>query len=354
MYTLKNLRLTALLALFAVAACDDVGTHPALQELTPGEQLELAVLDDPGSYDVATEVAAVSSDVASTFGHPGVGDARALNAQAQATFAEARSAWLAGDYAGALRLSRLARRLVARALIATGGLPAVEDLIERLEDYLLTIDAELVDDPTALTAELEKIIAEAAALLESGDSVEAAARAILGEQRLRHRRGHRDRPFHIGEDRARLEVAFAGSSVALARRLIESDAAASDVEAHDHQNRWLAHAEHMLALAERALDNGSFSRAAHFAWHAQWSALKAVILPGGITEEELRMMVDVAETLLGETEAALGDDPTELQVRLFNRAGDLFEIGVRRLEAGHKRGVAALWRSSTLSAWLIG
>ncbi|MDX1494448.1 MAG: HEPN domain-containing protein [Longimicrobiales bacterium] len=354
MQPLKNLRLTALLALFAVAACDDVSTDPGLLQLTDAEQLELAVLADQGSYDVATEVATVATDVAAEDGMAAVTDARELNTQAQAAFAQARSAWLAGDYREALRLSRIARRLVARALIATGGVPSVEDLIERLEDFLQTIDAEVVDDPDALRAELESIVAEARALLEAGDSVEAAARAILGDQRLRHRRGHRDRPFHVRDDRARLEVAFAGVSIQLAERLIASDAAASDVEIADRQNRWLRHAHRMLELAQRALENGRWGRAVHFAHHAQWSALKAVILPGGVTEAELRMMVEVAAHLLEEAEASLGDDATELQMRIFNRAADLYETGVRRLEAGQKRGVAALWRSSTMSAWLIG
>jgi len=354
MHTLRNLRFTALLALFAVAACDDVATDPALEELTAEEQLELSVLADEGSYDVATEVATVSTDVASAVGRAGSSDARALNARARVAFAQARQAWLNDDHREALRLSRLARRLVAQALIATGGVPAVEDMIERLEDALLTIDAEAVDDPDAIRAELEAILAEAQELLEAGEPVAAAARAILGDQRLRHRRGHRDWRFHVGEDRARQEVAFARSSVALAERLIASDAAATDAEIADRQNRWLAHAHRFLAMAERAFENGRFGRALHFAHHAQWSGLKAVILPGGVTDEELRMMVEVSERLLDEARASLGDDPSELQLRVLNRATDLYEIGVRRLEAGYKRGVAALWRSSTMSAWLIG
>lgn len=357
MQTLKNLRISAVLALFALAACDDVGTEPALQELTPNEELELAVLADQGAFDDAVEVATVSYEVATETGDPRASDARSLSEQARVAFDQARAAWLAGDRVEALRLSRLARRLVARALIETGGLPTVEDLIERLEDLLLTVDAEVVDDPEALKAELEKIIAEARAMLASGDSVGAAARAILGDQRVRHHRGDRQRPFHVGPDRARLEVAFAVSSLALAERLIASDVEPTDVaetELRDRRNRWLMHAERMLAMAERALENGLLGRAVHFAHHAQWSALKAVILPGGVTEEELRLMVDVSKRLLEEAEASLGDEPTVLQLRVLRRATDLYELGVRRLEAGYRRGVAALWRSATMSRWLIG
>lgn len=349
-----KLRLPALLALLAAVACDDLATDPAFQELTADEQLELAVLADDGSYQVATEVAAITTDIATAEGDAGADDARALTDEAAIAFDRAREAWLANDHPEALRLSRLARRLVARALIATGGVPAVEDLIERLEDFLLTVDAEVVDDPDALRAELETIVAEARALLEAGESVEAAARALLGDLRIRHRRGDRDRPFHIGAPRARLEVAFAGSSVALAKRLIASDAATTDLAIADRQNRWLVHAEGLLALAERALSDGLYGRAVHFAHHAQWSALKAVILPGGVTRDELRMLIDVGTQLLEEAEASLGDTATELELRVFNRASGLLETGIRRVEAGYLRGIAAVWRSSVMSAWLIG
>ena len=129
---------------------------------------------------------------------------------------------------------------------------------------------------------------------------------------------------------------------------------ASETDAVDHQDRWLANAHEMLEKAEQALANGNFARAVHFAQHAQWSALKAVILPGGITQEELRTMLQLAEALLMDAEVALGDEASGLELRLLNRAGSLIEIGIERLEAGHKRGVAALWRSAVISTWLIG
>ena len=162
-------------------------------ELTPQEELQLAVLADQGSFDIAVELTQVMNNVATSRGMGGATQARALNAEARAAFAEARAAMLAGDHRRALEASTIARRLIARALIMTGGVPSVEDLIERLQDILLTIDPEVFDDPDALRAELEVIIAEAQALLASGDSVGAAARAILGEQGTRMRRGRRDR-----------------------------------------------------------------------------------------------------------------------------------------------------------------
>ena len=215
MRTLTNRRFLALFGLFAVAACDDSSTDMAFDELTYQEQLELAVLADQGSFDIAADLTQVTNDLAMARSMGGATEARALNADARAAFAEARAAMLSGDHRRALEASAIARRLMARALIMTGGVPAVEDLIERLEDILLTIDPEVFDDPAALRAELEAIIAEAHALLASGDSVAAAARAILGEQRARLRRGRRDRRGDIDPDRARLAVALGGSAVSL-------------------------------------------------------------------------------------------------------------------------------------------
>ena len=357
MRTLTNHRFLALLGLFAVAACDETSMDLGFDELTPQEQLQLAILADPGSYDIAVDFTQVMNNVAMSRGMGGATQARALNAEARAAFAEARAAMLAGDHRRALEASAIARRLIARALIMTGGVPSVEDLIERLEDILLTIDPDVFDDPEALRAELEVIIAEAHALLAAGDSVAAAARAILGEQGTRLHRGRRDRRGDIDPDRARLAVALGATAVSLAERSIADEVVPTDAietDAVDNRDRWLANAHEMLEKAEQALANGNFARAVHFAQHAQWSALKAVILPGGITQEELRTMLQLAEALLMDAEVALGDEASDLDLRLLNRAGSLIEIGIERLEAGHKRGVAALWRSAVISTWLIG
>ena len=353
MRTLNKLRFLSLLPAFALAACGDISTD-AFEDLTLEEQAELAVLADEGAYEIANEISSISNDVAMARGNGGAMEGRSLNLEARAAFAEARDAYMAGDHRRALDLVRAARRLVARAMIATGGVPSVEDLIERLEDMILTLDDEVVDDPEALTAALEAIIAEAQALLDAGDTVGAAARAVLGEQTLRRHRDRRD--FMVGEDRARLEVAFAAEAVGLAQRLIDDEVVVADDNAADvpeRRNGWMAHALKFLEKAEQALENGRYPRAAHFAAHAQWSALKAVILPGDITEEEIQGVLQVAEELHEQATAALPDDATELQLRVLNRAGDLIEIGLRRLEAGYKRGVAALWRSAVMSSWLL-
>ncbi|MDH3206766.1 MAG: HEPN domain-containing protein [Gemmatimonadota bacterium] len=348
----------ALLGLLAVAACDQVGTGLFNDDLTPDEVLELTVLEDEGSFDIPVEITTVGTDVAASFGASRVSEGRSLTADAQRHFAAAREALRAGDRPRALEEAREARRLIARAVLATGGQEALDALIERIEEISLTADDDddVFDDPRDIADELKTLADAARDLLARGDSVGAGERAILGEQRARYRRGRRDHRGDINPDRARLAVGLAGTSVSLAERLIANQDVpprdnATDVA--DRQNRWLMHANRMLERAEQALANGRFARAVHFAQHAHWSALKAVILPGGITEEELDAMVVVADNLYAEAEAELRDDSSELELRLFERAGRLIELGKSKLEEGNKRGVAPLWRASVICAWLL-
>jgi HEPN domain-containing protein len=308
---------------------------------------------DEGSYDAPIELTSVESDVAAAFGDRNVFEGRGLIDRARLRFREARRALAAGKPRLALEQAREARRLLARAVMALGGRDAVVALIERIEELGLTSgeDADLFDDASAVGDEMETLAEDARDLLARGDSVGAAERALLGEQRARLRR--RD----VHPDRARLAVSLAETAVSLAERLIASQ----DVPVRDAvtdvanvQNRWLMHAHRMLERAQEALANGRYARAVHFAQHAHWSALKAVILPGGITEAELEAMVELADNLYAQAEASSPDEPTELQKLLFERAGRLIELGKTKLEEGNKRGVAALWRASVICAWLIG
>jgi HEPN domain-containing protein len=345
-------RTLALFGLLAVAACDESGTGPFLDDLTPEEVLELTVLEDDGSYDVALEVMTVGADVAAAFGGPGVLESRVLNNVARGRFASADEALRAGDRRRAVEEAREGRRMIARALLATDGRAGLEALIERIEELALTAteDGDDFDDPSAAADELDALADRARALLASGDSIGAGERALFAEQRAHFRRRH------VNMDRARLAVSLAGTAVSLAERLIAADDVPVRDAVTDHtdrQNRWLMHAKRLLERAQRALENGHPARAVHFAHHAHWAALKAVILPGGITEAELEAMVVLAENLYEQAEAAIGDDPTELELALFQRAGRLIELGKAKLEEGNKRGVAALWRASVLCAWLL-
>jgi len=110
----------------------------------------------------------------------------------------------------------------------------------------------------------------------------------------------------------------------------------------------------MLARAEEALAAGRYARAVHFAWHAHWAALKAVVLPGGITHEDIGTILDLAHQLFEEATAVVGDDPSELEARLLGRARRLIAVGEEKLAEGNPRGVAPLWSSAVISLWLTG
>jgi HEPN domain-containing protein len=357
MKTRKRHGILALMGLLALGACDQQGLGPEYADLTPEEALELAVLEDE-SADVAVEFMTVSNDVAAAFGTPRVLEGRGLTTQAQQRFASARAALRAGDLRRALDEARLGRRLIARAVLATGGPEALDELVERIEDLAMTAgeDEDFFDDPASVADELGTLADQARDLLASGDSIGAGERAVLADQRARHRRGHLHRRGDVRPDRARLAVSLAETAVALAERIIAAhDVPVRDAvtDVADRRNRWLAHAKRMLARAELALENGHYARAAHFAWHAHWSALKAVILPGGVTEAEIEAMIRIADELYAQAEAALGDDASELERRLFQQAGRLIELGKTKLEEGNERGVAALWRASVICAWLL-
>jgi HEPN domain-containing protein len=354
-------RLVALFAVLALTACDESGVDPLDADLTLDETAELVVLEDEGSLGAAFELTEVTTDIAADLGLVGSLEGRTLNTQARARFFAARESIRDGHYRRALEQARHARRLAAEALVATGGQEAVEALIEHIEEVALTLDSDdddIFDDPEALREKLERIASQARELLEQGNLVAAAERALLGEQFIRYHRGRRDHRGDVRPARARLAVDLARTAVALGERLVAAtdtpvrEVGSSDVR--NRQNRWLAQAKRFLFLAERALDAGYNARAVHFAYHAHWSALKAVILPGGITDEELRAMAILANDLYEKAQVAVGDDPTELEARLLTLAGRLIEHGEQALEAGNKRGVAALWSAAVISRWLTG
>jgi len=353
MRKIKAHQIATLLGMLALGACEDSGTGSALDTLGTDEAVELAVLGDVGAIEVAVELGNTANDAAVRFGVAGAAEGRGLSHQASVRFALASEALRSGDRRRALEESRQARRFLARAIYATGGVDAVLALVERVEELALLAaeDGEDFDVPDELAAKLAALAAEARELFDAGEYVQAAERALLGEQIARHFRRN------VDPERARLVVSLAETAVALADRLVENDSmpvrtlGVSNVR--EHQNRWLWHAHRMLEKAQQALAAGNWARAVHFSEHAHWSALKAVILPGGVTQPELDAMVELAHHLYAEAETAVGDDPTELQARLLLRAERLIATGEAMLADGKKRGVALVWRGAVISRWLM-
>jgi hypothetical protein len=347
-----------LFGLVAVAACEETGLETLDPQLTVAEAAELDLVGYEGSRVAALELTDATNDMAVSFGGSAT-EARQLAVQARTLLAAADASLRSGDRRRALEEAREARRLLARAIVAHGGAEAVEALIERIEDLAAQIDDEdddVFDDPAAVRARLEALAAEARAFLDEGDLVRAAERALLAEQIVRFHRGRRHFRGDVSPERAELAVSLAATAVHLAERLLDDEATpvrSATIDARDDQNRWFLYAQAMLARARLALSNGYYARAVHFAWHAQWAALKAVILPGGVTEEEIRAMVELAHHLYAEAEVAIGDEPTELEARLHARAGRLIELGEQMLEEGRRRGVAPIWRAAVISRWLL-
>jgi len=124
--------------------------------------------------------------------------------------------------------------------------------------------------------------------------------------------------------------------------------------ADEEQAAFLASAKEFQARAEAALAAGELREAAYLAGLAEWQALKALVLPGGITDEEIRAMLNLATEQYTAAVAAVGENPTELQARLLLRARHMLENGEEHVLAGNVRGIGALWRSAVISTWLIG
>ena len=148
--------------------------------------------------------------------------------------------------------------------------------------------------------------------------------------------------------RAELAVALGGESVELAARLLANGA-------DEHQKRLLSEARELQRQAEVALKEGHVARAIELADAAGQTALKAVVLPGGITKEEARLIHDVARDLLRDATAAVIKDPTDLKRHLLSVAEQLFREGTEQLDRrGWERALVSLWKSAAISSWLIG
>lgn len=364
MKTLKPKATLAFLGILAVAACEDgTPTTPIVDELfTPDETIELEVLASTANIAVALELADASNNVASSRGDVRVQDGREFHDRARLRFTDAQDDLARGNRRAALDKARDARRLVVRAIEATGGGRAVTAMVERLEAIASTIgeDVDSFRNPADVARELNVLAVSARNALSRGDTMRAGERAIFGDQRTHDRRandrrrdrgtdrGGNERRSDVGPRRAQLAIELGATAVALAERLLENNAI------DDEQSRFLATAHELLDKARAAYARGHYGRAVHFAEAASWSALKAVVLPGGITEEEMRAMIDLANSLHEEARAAISDAPTEVQIAMFERAGRLIELGEKMVAQGKQRGIGPLWRGAVISSWLIG
>lgn len=348
---MRHVRLLTTLPLLGglfLAACQDGEPTAPLDDqafLTQEDAIALDVLSFEGGIDAAVALADGPVAAANRRGmaHGRRAGAADDAAEARLRFREAIRLMEHGDSTGAAVRAREARRLVTRAGQTAAGGRFAAGAVERLEAMAgwVAENPGWYVDPVGLQAELNGLATQARLRLQQRDSLGAGERAVLGEQRARQRR----RDGGTGAGGPETSVALGASAVALATRLLDEQGA------DEEQLLYLEAAAEYQRAAEAALDAGDLGRAIHLSNLAEWSALKAVVLPGGVTDEEARAMLELAESLYAD--AAAGD-LTEQQVVLLQRARTLIDHGAAALEAGTVRGVVPLWRAAVICFWIVG
>jgi hypothetical protein len=349
MNTFRSLLALGFLGVLPLIGCEDAGPiKPAVEEMSLEDQLTLELLADPATVQAALDLADTHAGAAYRKGWNGAAG-QGQHSQAEMAFRQAQDALAQGDLLRARDRARDGRRLVSESIQLAGGQSAIEGMIERLESLPTSISA----DPGAfvnsakLGLQVGQLATMAREAARKGDHTRAGALGVLSEQAFRHQyRNNEQDPSR----RAALAVSLGAEAVDLAERILGEQVGGAETE----QLEPLATAEEFLSQAALALDAGENQRAGHLAKQAQWWALKAVVLPGGITDEEARFILGVAETLLTDARAAVGAEPTDLEAALLARAARMLERGKSSLENGVCRGIGALWQSAILSSYLLG
>jgi len=375
MKSLRSFLSLVVVSLLPLAACDDgnptdlADEQLALADFSFEDQLALELLANPATVETALDLADTQAGAAyrrgfgngggslgsgqgggNGIGGGGMGGANDQRRnQAESAFRQAQDALAQGDLLRARDRARDGRKLVAESIELSGGASAIEGMVERVEALPATISA----DPDAfvnaskLGLQIGQIATQAREACQDGDQTRAGALGVLAEQAFRHQ--YRNNEQNQSR-RAALAVALADEAVGMAKRILDEQDPAADAEQLD----LLATAEEFLAMAQQALEAGELARAAHLAHQAQWWALKAVVIPGGITDEDARFVLELAESLYAQAREAIGEEPTELEAALLARAARLIERGKSVLESGSCRGIGALWKAAVLSSYLMG
>jgi len=349
---MKTLRLFSLLPLLGgltLAACDDTGpTEPSLDDpgnLTVEEALTLEVLADPASTELALSLATVQTSAAYRWGMAW-SSAEDIITQAENRFRNAEQAYANGELARAMEQHREARRLVAQAMERAGGSQALQGQVERLESLPVMVagDPDCFQDPQGLAHQLGELGQQARNAYRKGNRIRAGEMGVLGEQALRKRQ--RDQA-NLLAGHPEVKIELGAEAIELANRIL------ADQGADDEQLYILAVAEELQTIAVEALEAGDLRWAVHFAHLAEWWALKAVVLPGGSSDEEAAFIHDLAQTLYDEALIAVGEEPDELQAALLLRATRMLEAGEANLSNETGRGLGAFWQVAVLSSYLI-
>jgi len=348
MKTIKPVQLLPVLGALLATACQDAGPTAPFEDLpetlTVEEQLTLEVLSDPASTEAALALATTQIAAAHRRGRAwSAGED--LTAQAENHFRNAEQAYAKGDLVRAMEQHREARRIVAQAMQGAGGAMALQAQFERLEALQVMVqgDPESFEDPQGFALQLGKLAEGARYAYQNGNRIQACQMGVLAEQAVRTRQ--RDQA-NVLASHPELKVELGAAAIALAREILGA-------EPDETQLDLLAVAEELQALAEAALQEGEIRWAVHYARIAEWWALKAVVLPEGITEEEAAFILDLAQTLYAEALDLVGTEPDEIQAALLEKAARMLTVGEENLANGTCRGLGALWQAAVISSYLL-
>ncbi|GMR12581.1 MAG: hypothetical protein BMS9Abin29_0771 [Gemmatimonadota bacterium] len=342
---------------FYLAGCADVATSPAFDEFEdlPSSTVEFEDLDLTIDPDIVTSVIL---DIESELGpNPSavalkeVQDAVGLLQAAQVEYTN-------GNFPQVQVLGEAARNALSRSLLSEVGTVSIDDRIARIDNLRASLqagDTQGFAQPDELANRLSELVDQANDARRVGDDVLAGALTVEADQRTDRSRGRQhDRDRDRDRDRgratdasARLAVAMANTAVQLASRLLDG----RDVSAR--QLHLLEAAARLAAGASEALEAGRFRAAAMLGHKAVNTSLWAVVAPE-VTEDEVRMVKDLAEEMLEAARAALAASPDEALQLLLSRAVAGYEFGLAKLEAGDLRGISLLWKAAVVGAVIAG
>lgn len=341
---MKRLQMLMLAALIAggAAACDDTPAGPTdgdqPTELGVNADMELQVVSDEDLAEVLID------DMSLSMGMQGDGPPFGAGREC---FREARQLLRAGNEDAARTQARECRMNLARAMLQRHGEGAVEELFGRVQNLVERIGE--AGDEFARLAELEiklrGLLEEAYALREGGDLVGAGERLVLALQiadRMRHR--HPDFDAHP-EAGVRLAMVRSGQAIRLADRLIPDPTL--------KQEGLLFRAVELRRRAQFSFEHAWYRRAVTQAHRAEQLSLVAILNGERPTVEDARRLLGLADEMIAAARNAVGDDPPESQVRLFELAVRLRNRGAEAINSWQWRGVGLLWGSAVTAAVLI-
>jgi hypothetical protein len=243
-----------------------------------------------------------------------------------------------------MKQARVGRELVAEAIQECSGPQAVQGMMERLQSLPLSVssnpDAYL--DPQNLAYQLGELAQGAGNQYRKGKRIQAGGLGVLGEQAVRARQRDGE---HAALGMPEVKVELGASAIQLATDIL-TETGGTD------ENGYLVTAQEYQDQAEGIIAGGTYGRAVHYAHLAQWWALKAFVDPAEATSEEIGDLQARAQGLFDEALAAVGDEPTQLQTILLERASAMLANGEANMSEEACGGIMAVWQAAVIFSYL--